>query len=91
MSKQYRLMIYFAVATFHLYRKEIIPPKEGETLGIFAENNKNIVKRVCDEAKNLFKYELSHEQIGKAIAVYTAEAQGVSDTEPATLKELQEG
>ena len=82
-SERYRMMIYFAVATFHFYRKEIVSCAEGETLGDFAEKNKDIVKRVVDEARSLFKYELSHEQIGTAIGAYLAPAQAVSKTEVA--------
>lgn len=78
-------MIHFAIATFHFYREDIIPLKEDETLGVFAENNKAIVQRVCEEAKSLFNYELSHEQIGKAIGAYVAPAQSLKSTEIAVL------
>ena len=83
MTDKYRLMIHFAVATFHFYRKDIIKLKENETLGVFHKNNIKIIERVCDEAKSLFNYELSHEQIGKAIGVYVAPAQSVEETQVA--------
>lgn len=77
-------MIYFAVATLHFYRKDIIPLEEGANLGSFAENNKDIIKRVIEESLSLFNYELSHEQIGKAIGAYVASPQSVKDCPVAT-------
>jgi hypothetical protein len=79
-SDQYHLMIYFAVATLHFYRKDIVPIKEGEVYGVFAKKNKGVLKRVSDEALSLFNYELSHEQIGRAVKSYCAEAQSVRGT-----------
>lgn len=85
MTKQYRLMIYFAVATFHFYREDIIPLEEGEQLGVFLKKNKDVVARVLLEAQRLFQYELSYRQIGTAIQAYTAPGKSVADTEAATL------
>lgn len=73
MSEQYRLMIYFAVATMYFYRKDIVSIEDGETLGSFAEKNKLLIDKVISEAKTYFNYELSSEQIGKAIKAYLAE------------------
>lgn len=78
-------MIHFAIATMHFYREDIVPLKEGETLGVFADKNKALIKRVCEEALNLFQYELSSKQIGSAIAGYCAKAQSVMKTNPAVL------
>jgi hypothetical protein len=86
MSPQYRLMSYFAVATMHFYRKDIVALEPGETLGSFADKNKKVIDRVIQEAKNLFNYELSHEQVGRAIEVYVIPGQSVSDHPPATLE-----
>jgi len=88
MSEQYRLMIYFAVATFHFYRNDIIPLEVGERYGVFAEKNKAVIKRVCDEALTLFQYELSDEQIGRAVKAYTAEPRPLATTEPADLASI---
>lgn len=68
MSPQYSLMIYFAVASFHFYRDEIRPA--GSTLGDWAEQNKQVIDRVVKEAREMFNYELSHQQIGQAVAAY---------------------
>lgn len=74
-SEKYRLMIYFAVATFHLYRKTI---KENKTsLANFREQHPELIQRVFDEGKNIFNYELSCEQMDRAIKAYLAEAQSV--------------
>lgn len=84
MSKQYRLMIYFAVATLHFYRGSIVAVRGPQTPEEFREKNKEVVKRVFDEALSLFKYELSHEQMTRAIAAYLAKGQKVENTSPAT-------
>lgn len=85
MSTTYRLMIHFAIATMHFYREDIIPLKEGEPLEIFADKNKDLIERVRQEAINLFQYELSHEQICRAIVAYFAKARSLKNTEPAVL------
>ncbi len=87
MSPTYRLMIYFAVATLHFYRDSIISIESWETLGTFAERNRAVLDRVGQEARNLFGYELSHLQIGKAIAAYVAHGQNVEGTKAATTRE----
>ncbi len=85
MSPQYRLMIYFIVATMHLYREDVIPLGENETLGSFAKKNRKVIDRVAQEGRNLFGYEISHEQVGKAIEAYLAPGQSVDNSQPATL------
>lgn len=77
MTDQYKLMIYFAVATLYFYRKDIVPCKEGQTLGVFADNNSAIIQKVKDEAISLFNYELSDEQIGRTLKAFCAEPQSV--------------
>jgi len=85
MFDQYRSMIYFAVATLYSYEKDIIPLKEGEKTSVFMDNNKDILKRVCDEALSLFSYELDYSQVRCAIEKYSIPAQSIKDTDVATL------
>ena len=85
LSERYRLMIYFAVGTLHLYRKDIVPLERGEGVEIFRKKNEATVKRVFDEALSLFCYELSYEQVDRAIFAYCAPAQSTSDTTVAPL------
>jgi len=85
MGANYRLMVYFAVATLHLYRSSILPYQFGETVEDFARRNVDVHERVMIEAKNLFGYELSHEQMRRAFASYLAPGQSVKDFGPATL------
>ncbi len=80
-SKLYKLAIYFGIATLYFYRKDIVPMNEGENLGVFAEKNKEILKRVFEETLALMQYELSHEQIGNIVRAYTSQALSVHDTE----------
>jgi hypothetical protein len=68
----YRAAIYFAVATMHFYRDAIQPLSAGQTLGDFAAANEPVIKCVRDEAMRYIRYELSHEQIGRAIQAYLA-------------------
>lgn len=85
MSEQYRLMIYFAVATLHLNRASIAVVRGPQTPKDFAERNKKVIERICDEALSLFGYELSHEQIGRAIRAYLAPGQSAVDVKVAIL------
>ena len=79
----YRAAIYFAVATLHFYRDEILPLTPQQTLGDFADANRAIIDRVCAEAREYLDYDLSHEQIGRAIRAYTLP--------PCTLQKESEG
>ena len=85
MSHDYRLMVYFAVATLHLYRNSIEAYKFGETIEDFMRRNTDVHERVMIEAQNLFGYELSHEQMRRAFASYLAPGQSIKDFGPATL------
>ncbi len=80
-SKLYKLAIYFGIATLYFYRRDIIPINEGENLGVFAEKNKDILKRVFDETLELMQYELSHEQMGNTVSAFSSQALSVHDTE----------
>ena len=82
-SEKYRLMIYFGHSTMVMYSKDIVLDAKM-TYGEFADINKDLIKRVCDESLSIFNYELSHEQIGRIIKVYISSAlnpQSVKDTE----------
>jgi hypothetical protein len=82
MSKQYRLMIYFAVATFLFYSKNIVSHSRM-TVGEFREKNPDVVTRVFEEGKS-FGYELSWEQMSRAIAAFIIgkyDPKSVADTE----------
>ena len=85
MTEQYRLMVYFAVATLHFYRADIAAVRGPQTPGEFAATNKDVIKRVLDEALNLFNYELSHEQISRAVVAYMAPGQSVANTNAAII------
>ena len=67
----YKLMIYFAVATLYFYRDSIVEDSNPMTThGLWASANEKVLKQVQAEALRYFDYELSHEQIGKAVAAY---------------------
>lgn len=85
MSDQYRLMIYFAIATLHLYRSDIVANRVPYTFEEFAVHNKDVIKRAQEEALNLFHYELSSEQIRRAVTAFFAPGQSVARTTPATM------
>lgn len=76
----YQVMIHFAVATLHFYRKDIVPLNEGETLDVFVEKNRDVLTRVFDEGLMLYNYEMSRNQIQTAVRAYTATALSVRDT-----------
>jgi hypothetical protein len=68
-SEMYRLMIYFAHSTFCIYQKTI-KCNEKMSINDFRNENELVVKRVFDEALSIFNYELSYEQMNRAIRVY---------------------
>lgn len=85
MSRQYRAMVYFVVATLYMYRDDLQPIGSGELLGDFAEKNRAVLAQVGREALEYFDYELSHEQIGIGIRAFLSpsaklEAIGVQPT-----------
>jgi hypothetical protein len=43
---------------------------QSMSINDFRNNNEAVIKRVYDEAKSIFNYELTHEQISRAINVY---------------------
>lgn len=65
----YRAMIYFAHSTMVMYQKTIVSHAEM-SVGEFREKNEDVLKRVFDEGLSIFSYELSHEQMNRAIYVY---------------------
>lgn len=68
-STQYRAMIYFSVATFFFYSKDIICD-ENTNVEIFRKNNPKLVKRIFDECLTVMQYELSYNQIDTAIVAF---------------------
>jgi hypothetical protein len=70
LSGNYKAMVYFAVAILHFYRDELLPRTPGQTLGDFADANRPVIDQVLREAVQSFGYELSHEQIGRAVQAY---------------------
>lgn len=68
-SKNYRAMIYFAVATFFFYSKDIICD-EHTNVEIFREKNPELVKRIFDECLTVMEYELSMNQVDTAIVAF---------------------
>jgi len=85
MTENYRLMVYFAVATLYLYRKSIKPYEFGETIEDFQGRNIDVQERVMIDGKNLFGYELSHEQMRRAFSSYLAPGQSIDDFGPAEM------
>lgn len=68
-SQQYRLMIYFAVATMHIY-SDGLKIHKNMTPKAFYELNPELMKRVFDEGLSIMNYELSFRQISLACTVY---------------------
>lgn len=68
-SKEYYLMIYFAHSTIVIYDKTIVSSRDMTT-SEFREKNKDVIQRVFDEGLSVMNYELSHEQMTRAIAAY---------------------
>lgn len=69
LSEMYRLMIYFAHSTLMIYSKGI-NCNPSMSVNDFRNANEVVIKRVFDEAKSIFNYELSYEQMSRAIHVY---------------------
>lgn len=81
-SVMYRMAIYAAVATMHFYRDDIVAPAHAEeTLGVFAQRNSEVIKRMTDEVRHYFGYELSHHQIGAAIGAYLGSPSRMADAQ----------
>lgn len=85
MSEQYRLMIYFVVATLRFYRDDV---KEKDYLSIeeFRKENLELWDRVGEEAKNTFEYELSWEQMSRGIEAYLCKSLSVKSSEAYVLQ-----
>jgi hypothetical protein len=69
LSEMYRLMIYFAHSTLCIYSKTI-NCKQSMSINDFINSNEAVCKRVFKEAKSIFNYELSYDQMNCAINVY---------------------
>lgn len=83
MDNQYKLMIYFAHSTFVMYEKSIHSYPEM-TVSQFRQVNEDVCQRVFDEGLSIMNYELSYEQVSRAIAVYLC-----SKYNPQSVKERQ--
>ena len=68
-SKNYKAMIYFAVATFFFYSKDVVYD-ENTTVEEFRKNNPELVKRIFDECLSVMEYELSYNQVNTAITAF---------------------
>lgn len=68
-AQKYRLMIYFAHSTMVIYSADIICD-DKMTAEEFRKENEAVCKRVFDEGLSIMNYELSWEQMNKAILVY---------------------
>ena len=89
-SQMYRLMIYFAHSTLVMYSGSIKINKDSMSISEFRNANADVLKRVTAEALSIMNYELSYNQMEKAIAVYlqsTYNPQRIEDTEVAVLTE----
>lgn len=83
-SREYRLMIYFAVTTIHMYSDGLKIHKTMNSRD-FYEANIEVMDRVFQEGLNIMNYELSYRQINKACIVYMKnelEPQNVKNTPP---------
>lgn len=69
LSLQYRLMIYATVAIIHFHSKNINIIR-GMSVYMFREMNPALVDRTLCEIKEQFNYELSSEQVNRAIHAY---------------------
>jgi len=70
MSEKYRLMIYFVTATLFIYQGDMEWNENIKSPDDFAKANPEHTKRVFEEAKNVFSYELSYNQLMIGIKVY---------------------
>ncbi len=68
-TRIYRLMIYFAHSTMVMYEKTITS-NSTMTLNEFRASNEDVVERVFKEGLSIMNYELSYNQMQKAIQVY---------------------
>lgn len=81
-SERYKLMIYFAHSTLVFYSKSILCEAPMSVVD-FKEKHPEVIQRVFDEALSTFNYELSFEQMNKAVAAYITSKlnpQAVEDT-----------
>ena len=69
LSKEYRAMIYTAVATIYFYRENLWINKKM-TVTEFKLQNGEVIDRVIEETKELFSYHLSGEQINRAVYAF---------------------
>jgi len=63
-------MLYFAIASLHLYRDCIGPLQEEETVETFMQNNKEVLHRINVDAYKLFYWDMSLGQLQTAAMFY---------------------
>lgn len=60
------LMIHYTHSMFHTYYKSITV-KESMSINDFRNINRTVLDIICNEVKTKYGYELSYEEIGKAV------------------------
>jgi len=65
----YRLMTYFCHSTMVIYESDIIC-ECNMSIPDFRDKNKDVIKRVFDEGLSIMNYEISHNQMDRAILTY---------------------
>lgn len=70
MTEKYKLMLYFTIASLHLYRDCIGPPQEEETVETFMQNNKELLHRITVDAYRLFYWDMTLGQLQVAVMFY---------------------
>ncbi len=89
MSEKYKLMIYFAVTTMLIYKKDTVLESDMSPYS-FYKKNPELMKRVFEEGVNIYNYEMSHNQIMKACYIYLSaeyNPTSVHETEPYIIEE----
>lgn len=68
-SIKYRLMMYFAHATFTMYERAI-KSHANMSIAEFQSKNSKVIAQVCQEGMEYMEYELSSNQVELAIVTY---------------------
>ena len=94
-SPKYNLMVYFVCTTIHIYSANVVMlgrygNDATSDISRFIAHNSNIIKRVHEEAKSMFGYELSDRQMTLGINYYLHgkfNPQSTENTKPFTFDE----
>lgn len=68
-TRDYRMMIYFATATLHFYSADLISNEKMSVVEFYGQNQ-STCKRVFEEGLSIMNYEISSEQMNKACYAY---------------------